>query len=57
VSHAARMGEMRYIYKIMVIKPEGKRPLGRFRFWNKRKTNVLINIPYIGHWGRPKFFI
>jgi hypothetical protein len=26
--HVARMGEMRYVYKIFVGKPEGKRPLG-----------------------------
>jgi hypothetical protein len=27
--HAIRMGEMKYIYKILAGKPEGKRPLGR----------------------------
>jgi hypothetical protein len=27
--HVARMGEMRNAYKILMRKPEGKRPLGR----------------------------
>jgi hypothetical protein len=30
-AHVARMCEMRNLYKIMVGKPEGKRPLGRSR--------------------------
>jgi hypothetical protein len=29
--HVARMGEMRKVYKVLVGKPEGKRPLGRPR--------------------------
>jgi hypothetical protein len=29
VDHVARRGEMRYTYKILVIKSEGKLPLGR----------------------------
>jgi hypothetical protein len=29
--HVARMGEMRNAYRILVGKPEGKRPLGRPR--------------------------
>jgi hypothetical protein len=31
VGHAARMGEERKVYKVLVGKPEGKRPLGRPR--------------------------
>jgi hypothetical protein len=32
--HVARMGEERKVYKILVGKPEGKRPLGRpWRGW------------------------
>jgi len=30
--HIARMGERRGVYRILVWKPEGKRPLGRPRF-------------------------
>jgi hypothetical protein len=29
--HVARIGEKRNAYKILVVKPEGKRPLGRPR--------------------------
>jgi hypothetical protein len=31
VGHVARMGEERKVYKVLVGKPEGKRPLGRPR--------------------------
>jgi hypothetical protein len=31
VGHVARMGEERNVYKVLVVKPEGKRPLGRPR--------------------------
>jgi hypothetical protein len=31
--HVARMGETRNTYRILVGKPEGKRPLGRARRW------------------------
>jgi hypothetical protein len=31
--HVARIGEMRNAYRILVGKPEGKRPLGRPRRW------------------------
>jgi hypothetical protein len=31
--HVARMGEERKVYKVLVGKPEGKRPLGRPRPW------------------------
>jgi predicted transcriptional regulator of viral defense system len=29
--HVARMGERRGVYRVLVRKPEGKRPLGRLR--------------------------
>jgi hypothetical protein len=29
VGHVARMGEKRNVYRLLVGKPEGKRPLGR----------------------------
>ena len=31
VGHVARMGEGRGVYRVLVGKPEGKRPLGRHR--------------------------
>ena len=31
VGHVARMGERRGVYRVLVGKPEGKRPLGRPR--------------------------
>jgi hypothetical protein len=31
VGHVARMGEERKVYKVLMGKPEGKRPLGRPR--------------------------
>jgi hypothetical protein len=31
VGHVARMGEERKVYEVLVVKPEGKRPLGRPR--------------------------
>jgi hypothetical protein len=31
VGHVARMGEKRSVYRLLVGKPEGKRPLGRPR--------------------------
>jgi len=29
--HVARMGERRGVYRVLVLKPEGKRPLDRLR--------------------------
>jgi hypothetical protein len=40
VWHVAQMGDMRHIYKILVRKPEGKRPLGRIRY---RREDVRWN--------------
>jgi len=31
VGHVARMGEGRWVYRVLVGKPEGRRPLGRPR--------------------------
>jgi hypothetical protein len=41
--HAARMGEKRNVYRLLVRKPEGKRPLGRprRRWINNIKTDLL----------------
>jgi hypothetical protein len=39
--HVARMGEKRNAYRILVGKPEGKRPLGRPR---RRWVNIKMNL-------------
>jgi hypothetical protein len=38
---AACMRRIRKEYKILVVKPEGKRPLGRS--WRKREDNIKID--------------
>jgi hypothetical protein len=47
--HVARMGEMRNAYRILVGKPEGKRPLGRPR--RRWEDNIKMDLREIG-WGR-----
>jgi hypothetical protein len=39
------MGEMRNVYKILVGKPEGKRPLGRPR--RRKEDNIITDIKEI----------
>jgi hypothetical protein len=40
--HVARVGEETKVYKVLVVKPEGKRPLGRPRCrWEHRITMDL----------------
>jgi hypothetical protein len=45
--HVARMGEERKVYKALVVKPEGKRPLGRPR---RRWGGIRMDLRQIG-WG------
>jgi hypothetical protein len=40
------MGEMRNAYKIFVVKPEGKRPLGRPR--RRWEDNIRLDLREIG---------
>jgi hypothetical protein len=44
--HVARMGEKRNAYKILVGKPEGKRPLGRPR--RRWVDNIKMDLREIG---------
>jgi hypothetical protein len=44
--HVARMGEKRNAYRILVGKPEGKRPLGRPR--RRSVDNIKIDLREIG---------
>jgi hypothetical protein len=47
--HVARMGERRYIYRVLVGRPEGKRPFGRpIHRW---KDDIKMDLQEIG-WGR-----
>jgi hypothetical protein len=48
--HVARMGETRNAYRILVGKPEGKRPLGRPR--RRWVDNIKMNLGEIGCDGR-----
>ena len=44
--HVARMGERRDVYRVLVGKPEGKRPLGRPR--SRWEYNIKIDIQDVG---------
>jgi hypothetical protein len=46
--HVARMGEKRNAYRLLVGKPEGKRPLGRPR--RRSVDNIKMDLLEIG-WG------
>jgi hypothetical protein len=46
--HVARMGEGRNVYRVMVGKPEGKRPLDRPR--RRWENGVKVDLREIG-WG------
>jgi len=42
VGHVARMGERRVVYRVLVGKPEGKRPLGRRR--RRWEDNIKMDL-------------
>jgi hypothetical protein len=44
--HVARMGEDRKMYKVLVVKPEGKRPLGRPR--RRWEDGIRMDLRKIG---------
>ena len=46
--HVARMGEGRGVHRVLVGKPEGKRPLGRPR--RRREGNIKPDLQEVG-WG------
>ena len=44
-----RMGERRGLYRVLVGKPEGKRPCGRLRcIW---EDNIKLNLQEVGYGG------
>jgi hypothetical protein len=49
MGHVARMGEGRGMYRVLVGKPEGKRPLGRPK--HRWKDNIKMEIQEVGCWG------
>jgi len=46
--HVAGMGERRDVYRVLVGKPEGKRPLGRPR--RRWEDNIKMNVQEVGVW-------
>jgi hypothetical protein len=44
--HVARMGEGRGVYRVLVRKPEGKRPLGRTR--HRWEDNTRMDLQEVG---------
>jgi hypothetical protein len=46
VGHVARTGEGRGVYRILVGRPEGKRPLGRPRY--RWEDNIKMDLGEIG---------
>ena len=44
--HMARMGEGRVVYRVLMGKPEGKRPMGRPR--HRWVDNIRINLQEVG---------
>jgi hypothetical protein len=52
--HVARMGEGRGAYRVLVGKPEGRRPLGRSR--RRWEDNIKMDLQEVG-WGAWTGFI
>jgi hypothetical protein len=48
--HVARMGEVRAVHRVLVGRPEGRKPLGRPR--RRWKDNIKINLQEVGGVGR-----
>jgi len=46
VGHVARMGERRDVYRFLVGKPQGKRPLGRPR--RRWEDNIKMDLQEVG---------
>jgi hypothetical protein len=49
VGHVVRMGERRCVSRVLVGKPEGKRPLGRPRC--RREDNIKMDLQKVGCGG------
>ena len=49
MGHVARMGERRYVYRVLVLKSEGKRSLGRPR--HRWEDSIKMNLQEVGRGG------
>ena len=49
VGHVARMVERRVVYRVLVEKTEGKRPLGRP--WSRWEDNIKMDLQEVGCGG------
>jgi hypothetical protein len=49
--HVARMGEMRGVYRVLMGKPEGKRPLGRPRRRWEENIKCTFRMWDVGVWA------
>ena len=49
------MGERRVVYRVLVRKPEGKRPLGRPRL--KWEDNIKMDLQEVGCWNKDWIFL
>jgi hypothetical protein len=47
--HVAHMGKGRGVYRVLVGKPEGNRPLGRPR--HRWEDNIKMDLREVGYWG------
>jgi len=50
VGHVAHMGERRGVYRVLVEKPEGMRPLGRPR--RRWEDNIKMDLQEVGFGGK-----
>jgi len=48
--HVARMGERSFVYRVLVGKPEGRRPLGRLG--HRWKDNITMDLQKVGFGAR-----
>jgi len=53
--HVAPMGEMRGVYRVLVGKPWGTRPLGRPR--HRWQGNIKMDLQEVGWWGMDSIYL
>jgi hypothetical protein len=45
----SRVGERRFVYRVLVGNPGGMRPLGRLR--HRREDKIKVNLQEVGWWA------